>query len=141
MRGGGAPYIVRLPFTIVADEEDRWHLHPSDVYAKSMTKVFKREMFTEGQDKDDVTPNDVFLQVNTKDHDKETMADQRGFMQRSRGGVRRTLRLLQTSQWIRSNFATMGRGTAKRGVSMGSGHMAARREDMEISVPTFPESG
>ncbi|KAK9132898.1 hypothetical protein Scep_012426 [Stephania cephalantha] len=146
---GGTPHIDRFPITIESVGKNCWVLHPSEVCARRMTKIFKRGMITEGycwksvpyhqkeiywerwksyfqwdpsideaivraaydakacvrygalmhelrtfgvrldfvtdeawnrypldKDEDDeVTPNDVFLHVHTKDHDGVTFID------------------------------------------------------------------
>ncbi|KAK9088806.1 hypothetical protein Scep_027888 [Stephania cephalantha] len=46
--GGVMPYIVRFPIIIESVGENRWILHPSQVYARRMTKIFKRRMITQG---------------------------------------------------------------------------------------------
>ncbi|KAK9104606.1 hypothetical protein Scep_021450 [Stephania cephalantha] len=45
---GGTPHIVRFPITIESVGRNRWVLHPSEVCARRMTKIFKRGMITEG---------------------------------------------------------------------------------------------
>ncbi|KAK9104643.1 hypothetical protein Scep_021487 [Stephania cephalantha] len=45
---GGTPLIVRFPITIESIGKNRWVLHPSEVCARRMTKIFKWGMITEG---------------------------------------------------------------------------------------------
>ncbi|KAK9105157.1 hypothetical protein Scep_022001 [Stephania cephalantha] len=46
--GGATPHIVRFLIIIEYVGENRWVLHPLEVCARRMTKIFKRGMITEG---------------------------------------------------------------------------------------------
>ncbi|KAK9125693.1 hypothetical protein Scep_014539 [Stephania cephalantha] len=45
---GGTPHIVRFPIIIESIGRNHWVLHTSKVYARRMTKIFKRGMITAG---------------------------------------------------------------------------------------------
>ncbi|KAK9083168.1 hypothetical protein Scep_029639 [Stephania cephalantha] len=86
---------------------------------------------------DEVTPNDVFIHVHTKDHDGVTFIDNRSTRFHAKLMRRREEHTQATpDRPIDEKQLYYDAKSAQRGVFMGSGHLPRGREDMKIAVPS-----